>query len=261
MRNRFLALLSVAALLSLPVPGAETVDEIIAKNIAARGGMDKLKAVQAIRATGRITFGQGLEAPFTLELKRTNKIRLEFTVQGLTGVQAYDGKMGWQIMPFTGKKDPEPTAGEDLKAAEEQADIDGPLVDYKAKGHQVELIGKEKVEGTDTYKLKITLKNGNVRYDYLDTDTHLQIKGESKRMVRGNEVELEESIGDYKPVGGVMFPHAFESGPKGSQQRQKIIVEKVELNPAIDDARFVIPAAKPADTKQPAPKPPLSPAR
>src|SRR5712691_7838102 len=239
MRKRPLVLLAVVLFGSLPV-AAQAVDEIIGKSITARGGIDRLKAVQSMRVTGRVAFGQGIEAPFTFELKRTNKMRLEFTVQGLTGVQAYDGKMGWQIAPFQGKKDPEPLGGDELKAAEELADMDGLLVDYKAKGHKVELMGKEKVEGADAYKLKVTLKNGDVRYQYLDADAFLEIKSESKRVIRGSETEIEKSVGDYKDVGGgIMFPYALESGAKGSPQRQKIIVEKVELNPAIDDARFV----------------------
>lgn len=258
MRKRSLTLLAVVLFGSLSV-AAQTVDEIIAKSITARGGADKLKAVQSMRVTGRIAVGQGIEAPFTLELKRTNKMRLEFTVQGLTAVQAYDGRMGWQIAPFQGKKDPEPLGGEELKLTEEQADMDGPLVDYKAKGHKVELIGKEKVEGTDAYKLKITLKNGDVRFQYLDADAFLEIKGESKRMIRGSETEIEQSVGDYKDVGGgIMFPYALESSAKGSPQRQKIIVEKVELNPAIDDARFGMPATKPSDAKPADTKPPLT---
>jgi outer membrane lipoprotein-sorting protein len=232
------------------------VDEIIAKNIAAHGGLEKIKAVQSVRMTGRIILGQGIEAPITLELKRPMRMRMEFTFQGLTGVRAYDGKTGWQLMPFMGKRDPEPLPPEELKEAEEQADLEGPLVEYKTKGHQVELIGKEKVEGTDCYKLKVTLKNGDIVNLYLDTDSLLEIKLDGKRVLRGNEVEFESSFGDYKEVGGLMLPHAFEGGLKGSPQRQKIVFDKVELNAAVDDARFQMPEVKPAEQKPAEPKPP-----
>ncbi len=250
MKKRLVSLVVVGAFLCVPL-AAQTVDEIIAKNVAARGGLDKVKAVQTMRWTGRVSLGEGIEAPAVLELKRGNKMRLEFTVQGITAVQAYDGKSGWHVFPFQGKKDPEPIADEELKDVEEQADMDGPLVDYKAKGHKVELIGKEPVEGADCYKLKITLKNGDIRYAYLDTDSYLEIKGESKRTVRGNEMEMEESVGDYKEVEGLMLPHAFETSAKGSPQKQKIIIEKIELNVPLDDARFAMPAAAPAPATKP----------
>ncbi len=248
MLRRVLVFAAAAAVFCLPA-SSQTVDEIIAKYYAARGGADKIKALQSVRMTGRFVAGAGVEAPFTLELKRTNMMRLEFVVQGLTAVQAYDGKTGWAIIPFMGKKDPEPMSAEDLKDAEENADMDGPLMDYKAKGNQVELLGKEKVEGTDCYKLKLTLKNGNIHTLYLDTDSFLEIKDISKRIVRGAEVELENTSGDYKEVGGLIFPFALEQGARGSDQKQRIIVEKIELNPTLDDDRFKMPAPKPPETK------------
>jgi hypothetical protein len=239
-------LLTLAAAAVSPAAGAQTVDELIAKNVEARGGLDKMKAVQAVRMSGKMTMGPGIEAPISLEIKRPANIRMEFTIQGMTGVQAYDGKSGWSINPF-GKKEPEPMSPEDLKEVEEQADIDGPLVDYKAKGHAVELVGKEKVEGSDAYKLKITLRGGDVRHVYLDADSYLEIKAESKRMIRGSEVEVESTIGDYKEVGGLLYPHSIENGAKGRPEKQNIVVDKIEVNPPLDDARFKMPEAPKAE--------------
>ncbi len=213
-----------------PAVWAQTVDEIIAKNIQARGGMDKLKSVQSIKSTATIAMGPGMEAPGVLIQKRGNMARLEFTIQGLTAVQAYDSKNAWQIMPFMGKKDAELMSADEAKEVEEMADLDGPLVDYKSKGHQVELLGKEKIEGTDAYKLKVSLKNGDVQTVYIDADSFLQIKEETKRTVRGSEQVFESSIGDYKEVNGIIFPFAEESGVKGSQQKEKLTVTKIELN-------------------------------
>ena len=247
---------SLAAVLGLASPlAAQTVDEIIAKNVQARGGMDKLKAVQSLRMTGKMTMGPGLEAPVVLELKRGNQMRMEFTFQGMTGVQAFDGKSGWALMPFGGRKDPEPMPPEAVKDAEEQADIDGPLVDYKAKGHTVEFLGKEPIEGSDAYKLKVTLKNGSVRTIWIDADANLEIKGEGKKTLRGSEVESETSLGDYKEVAGVMYPHSVEGGPKGVPQRQKIVIDKIEVNPTLDDSRFKMPEVK----KEEPPKTPQKP--
>lgn len=249
-------LLTLAASFALASPlAAQTVDEIIAKNVQARGGMDKLKAIQGIRMTGKMMMGPGMEAPIVLEIKRGNQMRMEFTFQGMTGVQAYDGKDGWALMPFGGRKDPEPMPPDAVKDAEEQSDIDGPLVDYKAKGHTVEFLGKEPIEGSDAYKLKITLKNGNVRTVWIDTEANLEIKGEGRKTLRGSEVESETVMGDYKPVAGVMFPHSVEGGPKGAPQRQKIVIDKIEVNPTIDDSRFKMPEVK----KEEPPKTPEKP--
>ena len=245
-------LLSLAALALVASPlAAQTVDEVITKNIQARGGLQKLKSVQSIRMTGRLAVAPGAEAPMVLELKRGNRMRMEFTFQGMTGVQAFDGTSGWAVMPFGGNKAVQPMPAEMAQEAAEQADIDGPLVDYKAKGHTVELLGKESVDGVDAYKLKVTLKGGSQRTIWIDAAKYLEIKGEGSRP--GKPGDSETMLSDYRDVGGIMFPHVVEGGPKGSTQRQKIVIEKVEINPTLDDARFKAPeapAAEPTKTPQ-----------
>jgi outer membrane lipoprotein-sorting protein len=230
---------------------AQTADEIIAKNIQARGGKDKLKAVQSERVTGKVVMGQGMEAPFTRELVRPNKMRMEFTIQGMTGVQAYDGKSGWSVMPFMGKKDPEAMSADDLKQVADDADMDGPLVDYKDKGNQVELVGKADVEGTPAYKLKVTKKNGDVVNLYLDADSYLEIKAEGKTKVRGQEIEGETTFGDYKTVEGLTFPFSMEQKAKGMPGGMTISVTKVEINPKLEDSRFAMPAAEKKESPAP----------
>lgn len=235
---------------------AQTADEIVAKHVAARGGAEKLRAIKSVRMTGRIELGGGLTAPVVMELKRPAFARLEFTIQGMTGTQAYDNGSGWKIMPWEGKKDAEPLGTDELKDMADNADWEGPLVDHKAKGHKVELVGKEAVEGTDAYKLKVTKKGGDVVNIYLDADSYLEIKSDNKRMIRGSEVELETASGDYKEAGGVYFPYSIEVGAKGVPQKQKITIEKIEINPEIADARFKMPApARAADGNAPAAKP------
>jgi outer membrane lipoprotein-sorting protein len=224
---------------------AQSVDDIIAKNLAAKGGLDKLKAIQSVKITGRMTVGPGIEAPLTLEKKRPNRMRIDFTVQGMTGTQAYDGTSGWAVIPFGGRKDPDPMGPDDLKNVQEQAEFDGPLVDYHTKGHTVELVGKEPVEGADAYKLKVTLQNGDIRYIYIDAAQFLDVKVEGRRKLRGTEVETETALGDYKQVDGVLFPFSIESTIKGTPQKQRISIEKVELNVPIDDTRFTMPSTKP----------------
>ena len=241
MLRRLLAVLGLIAVLA-PAASAQTADDIINKCIAARGGADKLKAMQTVRMTGKMTVGPGLDAPLVMEMKRPSAMKMSFTLQGMTGIQAYDGKTGWMVMPFMGKKDPEAMSGDDAKEIADQSDIDGPLVDYKAKGNTVELLGKDNIEGTDVYKIKVTLKSGTVRTVYIDADTYLETGGTGKRTVRGTEMEYESTIGDYKAVDGIMFPFSIENGIKGRPEKQKITVEKIEVNPTLAADAFTMPA-------------------
>jgi outer membrane lipoprotein-sorting protein len=241
---RRLLLACAAALLFSASATAQTADEIVAKFIKTVGGMDRIQAVKSLRRTGKYNGGGGFEAVIVEENKRPNLVRQEFLIQGMTGVTAYDGKGGWKIEPWNGKKDAEPLGEEELKGIVEDSDLDGPLVNYKQKGVKVEYVGTDEVEGTDAYKLKVTLANGDVRYYYMDTDYFVPIKIDVKRMVRGAEREYETILGDYKEVGGWYLPFSIESGPKGSPFRSKVTYEKIEPNVALDDTRFRAPAAK-----------------
>jgi len=239
MRRILLGILGLAVF-AMPV-SAQTADEIVAKYIKTIGGAEKLEAIKTLRRTGKFTGGGGFEAVVIQENKRPQMARQEFSMQGMTGVNAYDGKTGWKIEPWQGKKDSEPLGEEEMKQIQEDADFDGPLVNYKQKGNKVEFVGADDVEGTDAFKLKVTLKNGDVSYYFMDTDYYVPIKIESKRMVRGAEREFETSLGDYKEVAGVYLPHSVESGVKGSPNKSQITFEKIEANVALDDSRFKRP--------------------
>ena len=221
----------------------KTADEVIAKYIEAIGGRKAIDAVKSMRVTAKLTMGGGMEAPMVIEGKRPNKLRIEFTFQGMTATQAYDGKIGWSIMPFAGKTDPEKMPPDQVEMFENQADMDGPLVDYRKKGHQVELIGKDEIEGSEVYKLKVTRKNGNVEYHYLDAEYFLPIKMKGKRKFQGTEIEFAVVFGDYKEVNGLLIAHSIQGGPGGN-----ITLEKVEMNVSIPDERFVMPEVKKAET-------------
>jgi hypothetical protein len=238
------------AVLALMAPAARgedaklpTVDEIVAHHVKARGGLDKIKAVKTMKFTGTMAIGPGMEAPFVMEQARPNMQRMEFTIQGMTGIQAFDGKTGWAVMPFMGKKDPEAMSADDSKQMLDDSDFDGALVDYKEKGHTVELVGKEQVEGADVYKLKITMKSGSVRTVYIDAESWLEIKTEAKRTVRGTEIEGETIMGDYKEVNGLMMPFSVAQGAKGSDRRQTMTFSKIELDVPFEAAHFAMPAA------------------
>ena len=229
---------------------AQTAEELVAKNLQAKGGLDKIKAIKSIRMTGNFDAG-GFKATVGAESKRPNMVRDTFSVQGMTQVQAYDGSSGWQISPFGGRKDPELMGEDDVRGLAEEADFDGPLVDAQAKGNKIEYLGHDQVDGDDAYKLKVTLKNGDIFYYYLDPDTYIEIQVEKQQFIRGSVRESVTVMGSFKPVNGVMYPFFMESGPKNNPDaRGKITVTKIEANVPIDDGAFKMPAA-PAPPSRP----------
>jgi hypothetical protein len=238
--RRVLRRLVGMALFAAPL-SAQTADDIIARYVKTIGGMDRIQALQTLRRTGRFTGGGGFEAVVVQENKRPNRVRQEFSLQGMTGINAYDGRAGWKIEPWQGKKDPEALSEEELRDITEESDFDGPLINYQQKGNRVELVGTEQVEGTDAFKLKVTLANGDVRTYYMDTDYYVPIRIDTKRIIRGAEQETETSLGDYKQVAGVYLPYSFETGQRGSQDRGKITYQKIEANLPLDDQRFTQP--------------------
>ena len=245
-----------------PAMYAQTADEIIAKNIEAHGGAAKLKAIQSMKITAKIEVGPGMEAPAVMYESRPHNVRREFTFQGMTAVMAYDGKDGWQIMPFQGKKDAELMPADDRDDIADDADLDGQLMDYAAKGNKVEFLGKDKLEGTDVYKLKVTLKDGAVQTYYIDTDSNLEVRVDTERIVRGSPHKTQTVIGDYKEVDGLPMPFSFEgSDADHPDQKQKITVEKIELNAPMTSVSFNMPppsaaTTKGADTTEPKPTTP-----
>ncbi|HET6936354.1 MAG TPA: hypothetical protein VFI72_16040 [Candidatus Angelobacter sp.] len=222
---------------------AQTADELVAKNLQARGGLDKIKALTSVRMTGSLDDG-GFKAALGSERKRPDLYRTTFTVQGMTQIQAYDGSTAWQISPFGGKKDPQLMGDDESRGLVEEADFDGPLVDAEKKGNKIEYLGHDQVDGDDAYKLKVTLKNGDIEYYYLDPDTYLEIQIETQQFIRGSVRERVTTLGSYKPVNGVMFPYSIESGPKNNPDaRARITIQKVEANVPVNEADFKLPAA------------------
>jgi hypothetical protein len=239
--RRSQALLTLTIGLVATTCWSQTVDEIVARHVDARGGRDKIKALQSVRMTGRIRAGGGREASVVREVSRPGLIRLEFTVDGVTNVFAFDGAHGWQVSPSFGSFEPKALAAGGEELATEQADIEGPLVDWKAKGHQVELVGRETIDGREAYDLKLTLKGGAVLRDSLDAQSFLQVRRRVTRTVRGVSVEVETTYGDYREVGGLRFPYAIDTAARGRARHLEVTVEKVELNPVLDAGRFRMP--------------------
>ncbi len=233
-------LLGAAATAALAVPvSAQSVDGLIAKYLEARGGAAKLAAIQSLRMTGELEMGDS-DGSLVIEIKRPAKVRSELTLDGVVAVQACDGKSAWGIPPGgTPQRLPEAMA-EDVAT---RADIEGPLVDYAAKGYQVELAGERELDDGKAYDLKLSRKNGDVDDYFLDAKSFLLVRSESRRKVQGRELVAETTLDDYEKVGGVLFPHTIESGIVGQDERQTLTIDKIEIDPPLDDARFQMPAA------------------
>jgi outer membrane lipoprotein-sorting protein len=210
---------------------AMTADELIAKNLEARGGAAKLAALKTMHTVGKQRIGGGQDAKVESWAVSPEAFRGEFSMQGMTAVQAWDGHEAWSISPFRGRRDPQKISDDDAKGLIERADIAGPLVDYKAKGNKVEYLGTEDIDGTDAHKLRVTLKNGDTQVLFLDPDQFLEIRVVSHRMVRGQEQVATTDLGEYEKVDGIWFP--FESG--------RTHLDKVELNQPIDPKMFAFP--------------------
>lgn len=224
--------------------GAFTAEELAAKNIEARGGSAALAAVKNVRRSGQVLFNNGRFVLGLVETRqRPDSIREEATLQGLTQVKAYDGKDGWKIDPFGGRKDPERTSADDLKGLIESAQIGGPLEDYKARGATLDYAGTEDIDGTAAHKLKLTQKNGDLQYVYLDPDHFLEIRIESQRSVRGVKRTIVTDLGEYEKVSGVYWATSVTSGRKGDSDPAKVLYGKVEVNVPLDPGYFSFPAA------------------
>jgi hypothetical protein len=223
-----------------------TADELVGKNIEAKGGATALHDLQSLRLTGKLLVPQQgqIELAYMQIKKRPDEVRTEASLQGMTQIQAYDGKEGWKVSPFFGRKDPERMSADDVKALIEDTEIDGALVDWKTKGSAVEYLGTEDVEGTPAHKLKVVRKNGDVSFVYLDPDHFLEIRVLTQRTRHGAYEEVETDLGDYEKAGGVFVPTSIASGRKGAPDKQRIIIDKVEANAPVDDTIFHFPASK-----------------
>jgi len=211
---------------------AVTAEELIAKNLEARGGAAKLSAIKSMHSVGTVRLGGGQEAKVEAWAVQGDKYRGDFTLQGMTAIQSWDGKQAWRVSPFQGRRDPQMVTADDAKGLVLAADIAGPLSDYKAKGSTVEYLGTEDVDGTEAHKIRVRQKNGDSQIVFLDPDHFLEIRITSKQMIRGQEETQSTDLGEYEKVDGLYFP--FEIG--------RTHLDKVELNTEIDPSLFPVPA-------------------
>jgi hypothetical protein len=214
---------------------AQNVEEIVAKNLAAKGGIEKLKSLQTMRLTGTIV-ARGMEAPFTISSKRPNLARQETDMQGTPMVRAFDGTTPWMMMGDQVRE----ITGPEAQATRDQADFDSPLVDYQAKGNRIELIGPETVDGAKVNHLKVTTKGGQVQQYYLDAETGLERQTTVTLTQNGAEITIISLLSDYRDVDGLKIPFDIKQTVNGTPATE-LKIEKVEFNIPIDDAIFKIP--------------------
>ena len=283
----FVLSLQAAPDTSVGVPKLSAV-AIVDKNVAARGGLQAWRSVQTLTLTGRLGAGgnqratlslpvpgghqpqeadlphrraEEVQLPFVMELKRPSKVRFELQFKGQTAIQVFDGTQGWKVRPFLNRSDVEPFSPEEMKIASAQGELDGLLIDYAAKGTRIESDGTEKVEGRDTYKLKLTLKSGDVTHVWVDSHTFLEAKVQGQpRRLDGTDHPVEVYYRDYRPVNGLQIPFVLETRvlpvaktATGFRDTpvppEKITIEKVMVNPKLDDSQFAKPQTETAAVK------------
>lgn len=229
---------------------AETVDDIIAKNMEVKGGIDKLRAIKTNKTTGKMTM-MGFETQVTMWYKEPGMMKMEMTIAEKLMTFAYDGKTAWQISPLTGSDEPQEVTGAQAEQVKDNADMmSDPLVDYKKKGFKLDLEGKEDMEGTPVYKLKLTKKDGKITYFFIDAENYIELKTQMTRTINEQETTTETFFGDFKEVGGVMMAHSMTIKVNG-QDMGNITIESVEINVPLEDSFFKMPPKKEAPQKEP----------
>jgi hypothetical protein len=279
LRSIFLSSMATAALgAAVSVPSL-TVQQIVERNAAARGGAAAWQRVHSMTLAGKMDAGKQrkdggeiagntlktreqvrsearlavlgksktaapkiIQLPFQMDLARPIKTHLEVPFQGQTAVQVYDGKNGWKLRPFLGRHEVEPFTPDELKIAASQQELDGALINHAAKGTSVALDGTETLEGRNTYRLKLTYKTGEVRHLWIDAQTFLDAKIEAApRRWDGKTRTVVTYFRDYKPVDGLMIAHRLETQIEGVSGAENIYVEKVALNPTFAASVFAKP--------------------
>lgn len=220
---------------------SQTADEVVNKYLEAMGGKSNLANLKTLKLSCSMEIAPGMKAPINMFFVNNKCMRVEVEVQGMKILSAVDGDSGWSINPMSGKKDAERMNADEIKESKDQMDLTGALFNYKEKGHTVELLGKEDMEGTEVYKLKITKKSGDIEYDYIDATTYLKLKETTTHKFNDKEVSGDVIYSDYRKSGDIMFPYSMDNRQTGESQGQLMIVESIEVNPAIDLSIFKMP--------------------
>ncbi|HEY7960122.1 MAG TPA: hypothetical protein VID20_08685 [Sphingomicrobium sp.] len=239
--------------------GAQDAQNLLAKNLEARGGAAALDAIKNVSFEGRTIFPGDFEVTYKETHARLGPSgaagRVDFGIQGLEITQAYDGNEGWRVNPLQGRKDAEKMSADEGRALADAVLVEGPLLAAKTDGSRVDYLGREDFDGTNAYKLKVTQKDGDEFTYWLDPDTFLEIKVDETRKIRGAEQTTETELGDYEKIAGVYFPMSVESWAQGQPaQRQRTIIASGSANTQLASDYFAEPFT-PAPTAKAAAQP------
>ena len=231
MKNLIIFGLFILVLVCAQFAQGQTVDDVINKHIAALGGKENLNKIQNVVMEGSLNF-QGTEIGLTMTQVHNKLTRQDINVNGMHGFDMMTDKDGWAYMPFRGMQKPEPKTVEEVKEGQSDLDIAGPLVDYTAKGHKVELLGKEDVDGTECYKIKATLAGGKEMTFFIDPASNMIIRTKSKVKANGQETDVQTDLSDYKEVEGVKMPYSITVG------FGTILISSIKVNQTISESVF-----------------------
>lgn len=218
------------------------VDNLIEKNIAARGGADNWQKIESLRLSGQLDLGQGMHVPYVMEQKRPDRMCFEFEFDGRWATQCVNGDSGWKQLPFRGKPQAEPMSEAELREMKDMASIDGLLFDSARRGHEIEFVGNAQVDGRNAAMLEVRLPNGAVRWVYLDEETGLELKVEAKRTLRGRERRVETYFSDWRETNGILIAYRQDTNTAGEWESHFLTIDNVEINPVIAPDRFGPPA-------------------
>jgi outer membrane lipoprotein-sorting protein len=258
-------------------PTTLPLEEIVARNIAARGGAAAWRSVQTLSMSGLMDAGRNapdtrkmveetrggqgrprkrlhpeltvaeahadtvVRLPYLIELRRPRQMRVELKVRDAIAVQVYDGAVGWKLRPYLCRHEVEPYNAYEQRLAQSQQELDGPLIDYASKGTRVEMAGMEPVDGRDAYKLKLTLKYGDQLTLWIDAQTFLDVRLAVQHSFAGKERTVVTTMSDYRKVGNLMLPFTLEDRVAGAAMTQRIDIQQVSVNPTLPDSRFAKP--------------------
>jgi outer membrane lipoprotein-sorting protein len=237
--KRWVCLLAVGVI-ATPFALADTAEDVVERYLEARGGVEKMKAVESLRAECVVNMG-GSEAPCVFEWKRPNKVRMEYTVKEQTAIQAFDGTTAWAYIPFMGRTTASELSAEESKFVAETSRFWGPLLDWQERGFSLQYEGAEDLDGVLCHKLMLTGPDGDITYMYIDDVYNLQVRELQLREAQGQQVEVDVRIGDYREVDGVFIPFSTKQKIKSAVVESSLTFEEVQLNVDIPDDRFALP--------------------
>ncbi len=237
MKGLKLAFIAFSSIVFISSAKAQTADEIVNKYITAIGGTDNWKKVNSMTSEGNLKV-QGADVAVTMTVLNGKGMRQNISVMGMTGYSIMTPDSGWNFMPFNGQQKPEPVTAETLKESVDQYDVQGSLLDYKTKGHSVEYLGKEDVEGTEALKLKLTHKSGKTETLYFDPASYFMIRSITKQKANGQETDVTTTISNYKKLPEGIFVPMSINIPVGPGQNADMTITKVEINKPVDEAIF-----------------------